>query len=152
MYVPDPQGKEVDNHRFVDSDNVGDKVSHRSRSGFMIYANTALVQWYSKKLSTVETSVIGAEFIAMRQGVDSLQYLRYKLRMMGILLSVPSNIYEDNMAVIHNSFIPASVLRKKRNSVCYHTVQESIAMGGSLVQHILSKDYIADLLTKVLYW
>ena len=57
---------------FVDSDHAGDKVSCRSRSGFLIYMNTALVQWFSKKQSTVETSVFGAEFVAMKQGIDAL--------------------------------------------------------------------------------
>ena len=51
---------------FVDSDNARGKVSHRSRRGFLIYVNTALVQWFSKKQSTVETSAFGAEFVAMK--------------------------------------------------------------------------------------
>ena len=71
--------------------------------------------------------------------------------MMGIPKSGPSYIYGDNMSVIHNSSSPESVLRKKNNSVCYHEVCESVAMGESLVGHIPSKENIADLLTKVLY-
>ena len=71
--------------------------------------------------------------------------------MMGIPISGPSYIYGDNMSVIHNSSRPESVLRKKSNSVCYHAVHESVAMGESLVGHIPSKENIADLLTKVLY-
>ena len=59
MNAPEPQGKEVDICMFVDSDHAGDKVSHRSKSGFLIYVNIALVQWFSKKQSTVETSVFG---------------------------------------------------------------------------------------------
>ena len=133
---------------FVDSDHVGNKVSHRFRSGFLIYVNTALVQWFSKKQCTVETSVFGAEFVAMKQGIDALQGLRYKLRVMGIPRFSPSYIYGDNMSVIHNSFKPESVLRKKSNLVCYHAVHESVDMDECLVGHILS---IADLLTKVLY-
>ena len=43
---------------FADSD----KVSHRLRSGFLIHVNIELVQWSSKKQSTVETSVFGTEF------------------------------------------------------------------------------------------
>ena len=146
--APEPQGKEVDICMFVDSDHAGDKVSCRLRSGFLIYMKTALVQWFTKKQSTVETSVFGTEFVAMKQGIDALQGLIYKLRMMGISMSSPSYIYGDNMLVIHNSSKPESVLRKKSNSVCYHSVHESVAMDGSLVGHILSKDNIADLLTK----
>ena len=74
---------------FVDSDHAGDKVSRRLRSGFLIYVNTALVHLSSRKQSTVETSVFGAEFVPTKQGIDALQGLRYKLRIMGIPISGP---------------------------------------------------------------
>ena len=49
---------------FMDSDYAGDMVSQMSKSGFF----EALVQWFSKKQSTVETSVFGTVFIiAMKQ-------------------------------------------------------------------------------------
>ena len=44
MYAPEPWGKEVDIHMFVDRDYTGDKESHRLRSGFLIYMNKAIVQ------------------------------------------------------------------------------------------------------------
>ena len=136
---------------FLDSDHAGDKVSHRSRCDLLIYVNTALVQWFSKKQSTVETSVFGAEFVTMKWDIGALQGLKYKLRMMGIPISGPSYIYGDNMKVIHNTSRPELVLRKKSNSVCYHAVHESVAMGESLVGHIPSKENVADLIMKILY-
>ena len=148
MNAPKACGKEVDICIFMVS---WDKISCRSRSGFLIYVNTALVQWFSKKQSTVETLVFGAEFVAMKQAIYALRGLNKKPRMMGILISGPSYIYGDNILVIHNSSRPESFLRKKSNSVCYHAVSESVAMGESLVGHIPSKESIADLLTKVLY-
>ena len=56
----------------VHSDHVGDIVHCRLRSGFLIHVNTALVQWYSKKQSKVETSVFTAEFTAIEQSIDAL--------------------------------------------------------------------------------
>ena len=73
------------------------KVSHRSRIAFFIHVNTSLVQWFSKKQSTVETTVFASDFDAMKQGIDALDGLRYKLRMMGIPISGPSYIYGDNI-------------------------------------------------------
>ena len=58
--------------------------------------------WKSKKQPTIETSVFGAKFVAMKHDMDTLQDLRYKLRMMGVPLLGLSYIYEDNMSVIHN--------------------------------------------------
>ncbi len=51
----------------------------------------------------IETSVFGAEFIAMKQGMEALRCLRYKLQMMGVSVSGPSYIYGDKMFVIHNT-------------------------------------------------
>ena len=61
MNASEPQGKEVNICMCVDSDHAKDKVSLRSMSDFLIYVNTALMQWFSKKQSTVETPVFGAE-------------------------------------------------------------------------------------------
>ena len=98
---------------FVDSDDAGDKVPCRSRSDSLIFVNTALVQLFSKKQSTVEAS----EFVIMKQGIDALQGMRYKLRMMGILISSPLYIDGDNTSVVHNTSRPESILRKKSKSL-----------------------------------
>jgi hypothetical protein len=47
--------------------------------------------------------MFGAAFVAMKQGMEALQGLRYKLWMMGAKLNGPSYIYGDNMPVIHNT-------------------------------------------------
>ena len=114
--------------------------------------NTALVQWFSKQQATIETSVFRAEFMAMKIGMESLRGLRYtKLRMMGVGISGPSHIYGNNMSVIHNTQRPRSMLKKKSNSICYHAVRESVAMGESLTGYIRTNENVGDLATKVLY-
>ena len=49
MNTAEHQGKEIDIHMFVDRDYAVDAISHRLRSGFLIYVNTPLVQWSTKK-------------------------------------------------------------------------------------------------------
>jgi len=149
--APKPRGKDVDLRMMVDSDHAGDKVTRRSRSGYFIWVNMALIMWFSKRQPTVESSVFGAEFVAMKQGMEALRGLRYKLRMMGVPILGPSYIYGDNMSVIYNTSRPESTLKKKNNSICYHAIRESVAMGESLTTHISTNDNLADLLTKVLY-
>ena len=104
----------------------------------------------SKKQSTVETSVFGAEFVAMKIGIETLRGIRYKLRMMGVPISGPSYVYGDNMSVIHNTQRPDSTLKKKSNQICYHAVRESVAMGESLTCHIESTENPADIATKLI--
>lgn len=148
--APDARGKEVDLRLFVDSDHAGDKRTRRSRTGYFIYLNMAPIAWFSKKQGTIETSVFGAEFVAMKVGMEALRGLRYKLRMMGVPLSGPSYIYGDNMSVIHNTQRPESTLNKKSNSICYHAIREAVAMGECLTGHISTHENVADLGTKVI--
>ena len=108
----------------------------------------ALIDWVSKKQPTIETSVFGAEFVAMKHGTEKLRGQRYKCRMMGIPLSGPTYVYVDNKSAITNSTRPDSTLKKKSNSICYHAIRESVAMGESLLTHVGTRDNQADLLTK----
>ena len=87
----------------------------------------------------------------MKLLMEDLRGIRYKLRMMGVLIPDPSYVYGDNMSVIHNTQRPESTLKKKSNSVCYHAVRESVAMGETLVGKIGTDENCADLATKVLY-
>ena len=67
--MTEPCGKEVELHIYIDSDNAGNKKTQRSRTGFMIYMNKALVQLLSKNQPRIDTSVFGAEFVAMKIGI-----------------------------------------------------------------------------------
>jgi hypothetical protein len=109
------------------------------------------VQWFSKQQATIETLVFGAEFVAMKIGMESLRGLGYKLRMMGIGVTGPLYIYCNNMSVIHNTQRLESMLKKKSNSICYHAVCESVAMGEALTGHIGTDENVGDLAAKVLY-
>jgi hypothetical protein len=73
--APKPRGKCVDIRMHVDADHAGDKKTRRSRTGYMIFLNSALVIFKSKRQATVETSVFGAEFVAMKHGVETLRGL-----------------------------------------------------------------------------
>lgn len=79
--------------------------------GFLIYINGAPIIWFLKKQVTIETSVFGAEFVALKQGMEALHSLCYKLRMMGVEISLPSYIYGDNISVVHNTQQSKSTLK-----------------------------------------
>ena len=100
----------------------------RSCSGFFIFLDTALIQWFSKKQATIETSVFGADSLALKTFMETLRGIRYKLRMMGVPIPVPSYIYGYNMLVIHNTQLPVSTLKIKSNSICYYSDHESAVL------------------------
>ena len=147
--APKARGKPVDLRLFVDASHADDKVTRRSRSCYFVYMNMAPVAWLSKKQATIETSVFGAEFVAMNLGLEAVRGIRYKLRMMGVPITGPTFIYGDNMSVIHNTQRPESTLKKKSHSICYHAIRESVAMGESLTSHINTNDNPADIGTKL---
>jgi hypothetical protein len=124
-----PRGKGVDLHLFVDSDHALEQFTRRSRTGFVIYLNIAPVVWFSKHQQNVESTVFGADFVVMKNGIETCCGLRYKLRMLGATLGGPTFVYGDNMYVVHNTQRTESVLKKKSILICHHDVHEYDAMG-----------------------
>jgi hypothetical protein len=88
------------------------------------------------------------EFVAMKNGIETCRGLRYKLTMMGVTLSGPTFVYGDNMPVVHNTQWPESGLNNKSNSIFYHAVRESAAMGESIIGHVPYVDNPDDICTK----
>ena len=86
----------------------------------------------------------------MKNGMETVRGLRYKLRMIGVQISGPTYTYGDNMSVIHNTQRPESTLKKKSNSICYHACRESVAMNEMVTTHIPTALNPADLATKVI--
>ena len=135
---------------YVDGDHAGDTVTRRSRTGFLVFLNSALVHWMSKKQASIETSSFGAEFTAMKQCTEYVRGLRYKLRMMGISCSSPTYVYGDNQSVLANTTMPHSVLNQKSNSIAYHFVREGTARDEWRTTYVNTSLNPADLLTKPL--
>ncbi len=110
-----------------------------------------LINWLSQKQLTIVLSVFGAEFVAMKLGMEVLQGIRYKLRMMGVPIAGPSYVYGDNMSVIHNTQQPESTLKKKNLFICYHAVRKAVAMGDILTSHVRTENNFSDFMMKVTY-
>jgi hypothetical protein len=87
----------------------------------------------------------------MKNGIETWPGFRYTLSMTGVILSGPTYVYGDNIwYVVHNTQRSESVLKKKSNSICYHEIHESAAMGEeSIIGHVHCVDNPADMCTKV---
>ena len=148
--APAPRGFGFTMTARVDADHASDTVSRRSRTGFVVYLNSSLVCWLSKKQTSVESSSFGSEFVAMKQVCEYLRGLRYKLRMMGIPVLGPVYIQGDNQSVLANTTIPESTLKKKNQSIAYHFVREGAARDEWRTSYVNTHENEADLLTKLL--
>ena len=149
--APKPRGRFVQITCFVDADHAGDQVTRRSRTGILIFVNRAPIMFYSKRQNTVETSTYGSEFVAMKHAVEMIKALKYKLRMFGIgIMEDETKIFGDNNAVILNSSVPESTLKRKHHSVNYNYVREAVAAGITLIFKVDTGSNLADLFTKLL--
>jgi hypothetical protein len=148
--MPKPRGNPVTIHAFVDANHAGNVVTRRSHTGIIIFVQNAPVIWFSKRQNTVEAATFGSEFVALRICKELIVTLRYKLRMFGVPIVGPANVFCDNRGVVKNASLPESTLSKKHNAINYHAVREAVAAG---IIHVGKEDgetNLADLLTKVL--
>ena len=148
--MPEPRGLGFQILAKVDADHASDTVTRWSRTGFLVFLNSALTHWWSKKQTGVESSSFSSEFIAMKQCCEYLRGLRYKLRMMGIPCEGPSHIYGDNQSVLANTTVPESTLKKKSQSIAYHFVREGSAGDKWRTAYVNMHKNEVDLLTKLL--
>jgi hypothetical protein len=148
--MPEPRGKPVLMTCFVDADHAGCQLTRRSHTGVILYINRAPIVWYSKRQNTVESSTFGSEFIAMKIAIEQIEGLRYKLRMMGVPLEEPCNVFCDNEAVVKNSTRPESTLKKKHQAIAYHRTREAQAAGTVRIAKEDGETNLADIFTKLL--
>jgi hypothetical protein len=125
--MPEPRGNAVTISAFVDADHAGNVVTRRSHTGIVIFVQNAPIMVYSKRQNTVEAATFGSEFVALRVCKDLIVALRYKLRVFGVPIDGPANVFCDNRGVVKNVSVPESVLMKKHNAINYHAVREAAA-------------------------
>ena len=97
-----PCDNSISTHCFVDANHVGNKVTCQSQTGILIFVNKAPIIAFSKRQNTVETSTFGSEFTALKNAVELVKALRYKLRMFGLPIEGPTNVFCENESVYKN--------------------------------------------------
>ena len=86
----------------------------------------------------------------MKNAVELVTETRYKLRMVGVPVEGPTDMFCDNEAVYKNSSTPESVLRKKKHSVAYQKCREAVASGICRIAKEDTETNLEDIFTKVL--
>ena len=75
--APSPMGNEFIIRVYVDASFAGCKVTRQSRTGSIVYLNSAPIYYMSKKQGSCETSTFGSKFVAMKQCCEYVCGLRY---------------------------------------------------------------------------
>ncbi len=147
--APETLGQSVQINPFVDADLAGELTTCPSQTGILIYVNMAPIIWVSKRQSMVESSTFGSEFVAMRTLVETILGLRYKLRMFGVPIDSPCQVFCDNEPVTNASMCADVSLKRKHISISYHQAREAVAAGVMLVFSVraLGNEYFSIIFT-----
>ena len=70
----------------------------------------------------------------MKNSVELIAALRYKLRMFGVPIDRFIDILCDNEAVYKNASTPKSSIRKIHHSISYHMSREVVASGACRIE------------------
>ena len=65
-------------------------------TGILMFVNRAPIIWHSKRQNCVENSKFVSEFIAMKNALELIASLPYKLRMFGVPVDGPTDMFFDN--------------------------------------------------------
>jgi len=150
--VPKPLGKPAVTVSYVDANLLHDLVTGRSVTGILHFLNATPIEWYSKKINTVETATYGAEFASARTCVEQIMEIRTMLLYLGVPLRSKSYMFGDNESVVNSSINPHSRLHKRHTLLSYHFVREAIASGTYVFLHISGENNPADILSKHWAW
>ena len=94
-HMPTPLGKTMRMHVYVDSDHAGDSLTRRSRTGFVVFLNSASIFWFSKRqTSSCETSTLGSEFITVKTAC-------VRLLRQGLMLQTSHDGHSSRRADVH---------------------------------------------------
>lgn len=149
--MPKPRGIAVVTTAWVDASHAANKVTRRSHTGYILFVNRAPVKWVSRRQQTVESSAFSSEFIAMKQCLEDVEHLRFKLRMFGIPFQEDwssTHVLADNDSMVKNSTKVESTLNKKHSSIAYHFTRWCIAARIAVVAWCQSGENLADAFTK----
>lgn len=135
---------------YVDADFNSDPVTRKSVSGYAITIAGAAISYQSKKQKTTALSSMEAEYIAVAELVQEVLWLSGLYQELGIQLSTPILINEDNQSCIAYSKNDVNHGRAKHIDIKYHFVKDLIKEGKIKLQYIESNDNIADIFTKAL--
>ncbi|KAE9332538.1 Retrovirus-related Pol polyprotein from transposon TNT 1-94 [Phytophthora rubi] len=132
---------------YTDSDYAGCEDDRRSVSGYVTMIGNCTVTWSSRKQRIVAQSTAEAEYVALAHCTREVLFLRQLLKELGYEQAA-TVINEDNQACIAIAENPAQHSRVKHIDVRYHFIREHVQHKDVNLQYVVSKDNVADALTK----
>ena len=146
--MPDPLGEAVTTTTTMDANLNHCLATGKSLTGSFHFVNKTSVDWYSKKLATVETATYGSEFVAAKTATEQIMDIRQILRYLGAPIATKSFLFGDNRSVVTSATLRHSTLTKTHSILAFHRVREAIAAKLMAFYWIQSAYNLSDMLSK----
>jgi hypothetical protein len=133
-----------------------DKMTAKSRTGFIITYAGCPITWGSKLQRESALSSTESEYLAISEAFRTLLPLMDLLEeavKMGVPVELGAPVihcktFEDNSGALQLARLPKMRPRTRHINVKYHHFGEAVAQGRITIQHVASKDQLGDALTK----
>ncbi|KAL4563757.1 hypothetical protein LXL04_027802 [Taraxacum kok-saghyz] len=136
---------------FTDSDFDGDWNDVKSTSGYLVLWDGAAIAWSSKKQSIVALSSTEAEYVVAAACACQVIWIRGVLEELGMKQVEGTVIKCDNTSTIKLSKNPVFHGRCKHIGVKFHFLRKLVGDGTVELQHVGTREPIADIFTKPLH-
>ena len=150
LYKTDNQHQGVELSGYCDADWAGDTVDRKSTTSYCTFINNNLIDWQSKKQTTVALSSTEAEYMAITEVTKEIMWLRAILTELSIEVRTPITIYVDNQSAIKISENDTAHHRTKHIDIRHHFIRDVINSGVIKLVWISTDKQLADIFTKAL--
>ena len=132
------------------ADFAGDKDDRKSTSGYVFTLAGGAISWRSSKQSIVASSTMYAEFIACYEATGQAIWLKKFIPDLKVLdcIDKPLKMYCDNQPVVFYAHNSKSSNATKPIEIKYYVVKDKIQDHTISLEHLRTKDMLADQLTK----
>ena len=135
---------------YSDADFAGDRDDRKSTSGYIFTLAGGAISWKSSKQSIVASSTMYAEFIACFEAMGQAIWLKKFVPDLKVVdcIHKPLKMYCDNQPSVFYAHNNKSSNAAKTIEIRYYVVKDKIQDQTISLEHIRTKDMLADPLTK----
>jgi hypothetical protein len=141
--------KDLTANRFADADWGSDRDDRKSVTGYVFMINNGPVSWTSHKQSTVATSTMEAEYMALSDASREVIARQQLFTDLNISIPIP-RVYSDNQAALAIAQNPVHHQHSKHIDIRYHFIRHAVQNDQLIIDYVPTAAQTADLLTKAL--
>jgi hypothetical protein len=148
-------GNELDLHCFSDADWAGDIITRKSTTEYVVFGAGGPIAWQSRLQTTIATSSMEPEYMAMYGGIQELVWVRGVMSELSeqSLVGEPTPFFIDSQSAEDLAMNPVYHKRSKHIDIKYHWIREHVdptKYATARLIHVQSINQTADIFTKAI--